>query len=779
MATNNTLNTRILLCNDTTANWADSTKVILKGEMAIEFTSSGAPKFKTGNGIDTFADLPYVTMTPSEITTAINNAITTASHSHSNKAVLDSIQVALTNALKTNYDAAYTHSTQAHAPSNAQANVIETVKVNGTALTPNSKAVDVTVPTKVSQLTNDAGYKTTDNNTTYDLGATASSANGNVKINLSGSDSTTDSVIVKGSGSVTVTTDANGAITVNGTDTKYSHPNSGVTAGTYKSVTVNAQGHVTAGTNPTTLEGYGITDAASSSALDDEIARATAKEDSLESNKANLASPTFTGTPKAPTAAAGTNDTQLATTAFVQNALSNGLAASDAMIIKGTIGTSGTVTALPTTYKTGWTYRVITAGTYAGQVCEVGDLIICLTSRNGSGNVDSDWCVAQTNINGAITGVKSGDAYITVSPSGSTVTITHKDVARSNTTSTASPAIGGTFTAIKSVTSDAKGHVTGVDTETVTLPKYTNGTGITISNDGVINHTNGVTAGTAQGDTNKTLSFGGTFLVPSVTYDAQGHITGKGTTTMTMPAAPTSVSGNSGSATKLQTARGIDGVTFDGTAAITHYAECSTAAATAAKTVALTGFTLATGSSVKIKFTATNTAASPTLNVNGTGAKAIMYRGSAIGAGYLATNRVYEFVYDGTDWELVGDINTDNDSKVTQTVTTTSADYPVLLAPTGQTTTVTTTSYFGTGLQFNPSTKTLTTNTFKGDLSGNAFSSTKLANARTIALGTGVTGTATSFDGSGNITIPVTSINAMYLNVGSTDTLILNGGGAI
>ena len=44
----------------------------------------------------------------------------------------------------------------------------------------------------------------------------------------------------------------------------YTHPNSGVTAGTYKSVTVNAQGHITAGTNPTTLAGYGITDAAKS-----------------------------------------------------------------------------------------------------------------------------------------------------------------------------------------------------------------------------------------------------------------------------------------------------------------------------------------------------------------------------------------------------------------------------------------------------------------------------------------------------------------------------------
>ena len=36
--------------------------------------------------------------------------------------------------------------------------------------------------------------------------------------------------------------------------------------------------------------------------------------------KANLASPTFTGTPAAPTAAAGTNTTQVATTAFVQGA---------------------------------------------------------------------------------------------------------------------------------------------------------------------------------------------------------------------------------------------------------------------------------------------------------------------------------------------------------------------------------------------------------------------------------------------------------------------------
>ena len=119
------------------------------------------------------------------------------------------------------------------------------------------------------------------------------------------------------------------------------------------------------------------------------------------------------------------------------------------------------------------------------------------------------------------------------------------------------------------------------------------------------------------------------------------------------------VTGNADTATKLATARTIDGVSFNGTANITHYGSCSTAAATAAKTVACTGFTLATGARIEVKFTVTNTAANPTLNVNSTGAKAIYYRGAAIPAGYLAADRTYAFIYNGTQYELVGDLNTD------------------------------------------------------------------------------------------------------------------------
>lgn len=123
-------------------------------------------------------------------------------------------------------------------------------------------------------------------------------------------------------------------------------------------------------------------------------------------------------------------------------------------------------------------------------------------------------------------------------------------------------------------------------------------------------------------------------------------------------AGSSSAGGAANSATKLKTARTIDGVDFNGTSAIAHFGTCSTAAATAAKVVACTGFKLVTGARIIVKFTITNTVANPTLNVNGSGAKAIQYRGSAISAGYLAANRTLEFVYDGSVYQLVGDLDT-------------------------------------------------------------------------------------------------------------------------
>lgn len=61
---------------------------------------------------------------------------------------------------------------------------------------------------------------------------------------------------------------------------------------------------------------------------------------------------------------------------YVDAAIAAGIKANDAMTFKGTVGTGGTVTSLPTTAQKGDTYKVSTKGTYAGVAAKVGDLFI-------------------------------------------------------------------------------------------------------------------------------------------------------------------------------------------------------------------------------------------------------------------------------------------------------------------------------------------------------------------------------------------------------------------
>lgn len=145
----------------------------------------------------------------------------------------------------------------ANIASGAQVNVLEGVQVNGSSLTPTNKIVNVTVPTKTSDITNDSGFITIDD---VPEGAAASST--------------------------TPKMDGTAAV---GTETAFAR-------GDHR--------------HPT------------------------------DTSRAPLASPTFTGTPKAPTAAAGTDDTQIATTEFVQNAID----ALDTGVSDVKIGTTSIVT---------------------------------------------------------------------------------------------------------------------------------------------------------------------------------------------------------------------------------------------------------------------------------------------------------------------------------------------------------------------------------------------------------------------------------------------------
>jgi hypothetical protein len=77
---------------------------------------------------------------------------------------------------------------------------------------------------------------------------------------------------------------------------------------------------------------------------------------------------------------------------------------------------------------------------------------------------------AWVSIAGDITGIDDG-TYITINdPNGPIPEINHNETTRTDTSSSASPGYGATFTAVDSVTSNATGHITALNLKTVTMP---------------------------------------------------------------------------------------------------------------------------------------------------------------------------------------------------------------------------------------------------------------------------------------------------------------------
>lgn len=117
----------------------------------------------------------------------------------------------------------------------------------------------------------------------------------------------------------------------------------------------------------------------------------------------------------------------------------------------------------------------------------------------------------------------------------------------------------GTSISIPYVTFDAQGHITAKGTRTHTVPSaptYSAGTGLSMSGT-TINHSNSVTAGTAGSTTDTS---GNTFTIPYVTFDAQGHITAKGTRNHTVPSGTTYSAG---------TGLSLSGTTFNHSNSVT------------------------------------------------------------------------------------------------------------------------------------------------------------------------------------------------------------------
>ena len=264
-----------------------------------------------------------------------------------------------------------------------------------------------------------------------------------------------------------------------------------------------------------------------------------------------------------------------------------------------------------TNHTAGWTFVVTTSGTYVGQTCNIGDMIVCKTTGTSANN--ADWFVVESNQPNMVTSDIS-------SPLNQEV-----------------PVFGATG-------------------------KTIGGSGISMGQVATILE-------------NQLQKGAGNLLTTEELNGIKQQL---------------GVGGAASEAAKLTTARTIDGMAFDGTKNITHFCVCSTAAGTAAKTVNLPGFVVATnqaytGARISVKFTNGNTATSPTLSVNGSTAFPISWPGGALAN--IEANQVLDMVFQfGSTggFNVVGSANNPNNVTNASGGATSDGEIPVFSDTTGK-----------------------------------------------------------------------------------------------
>lgn len=183
--------------------------------------------------------------------------------------------------------------------------------------------------------------------------------------------------------------------------------------------------------------------------------------------------------------------------------LEDDLAGIDALRYKGTVGTNGTVTTLPTaSIQIGDTYKVASAGTYGSIKCEVGDLLIATGTEGADGYITSASLVwthiaqgSDTDTTYTLTGAGNkitlkgstnstnditveGGTNISATVASNKLTVAHSAVTRTDApaTETTTLAHGAEVEVVTGVTSSTTGHVTGITTTKYKLPGDNNTT---------------------------------------------------------------------------------------------------------------------------------------------------------------------------------------------------------------------------------------------------------------------------------------------------------------
>ena len=365
----------------------------------------------------------------------------------------------------------------------AEVNVIESIKVNNVAQTITSKTVNIVVPTKTSDLTNDSdfvadsSYIHTDNNFTTALKEKLEAISSGAEVNQNAfsniaignttisADSKTDTLTLEAGDNITLTPNATSdKITIEATDTKY-------TAATSAPGKVASSSSVGTSTNYARQDHtHGIDLATGDNNGQIKIAGSNVSVKGLGTAAYKNITDTYSAT-----------GTDAVSGKAVAEAISN---IPEPMVFKGSLGTGGTITELPeaSSSNTGFTYKVITAGTYASQSAKVGDMFI---------SDGTNWVI-----------VPSGDE-----PSGTVTSITIQGTSPILSSSSSAITTSGTRTishatsgvsegTYKSVTVDTYGHVTA-GTNPTTLAGY-GITDATISNGTITLGENTLTPGTSN-----------------------------------------------------------------------------------------------------------------------------------------------------------------------------------------------------------------------------------------------------------------------------------------
>jgi hypothetical protein len=279
--------------------------------------------------------------------------------------------------------------------------------------------------------------------------------------------------------------------------------------------------------------------------LDSKLSTSTAS-----STYAPLASPALTGVPTAPTAAANTNTTQVATTAYVQTEINDLIASAPGALdtLNELAAALGNDASFSTTVTNSLATKLpLAGGTMSGAIAMGGNKITGLgtptvsTDAATKGYIDTA-AIAPSNLTGPITSVGPATSVASQTGTGSTFVM--------NTSPTlVTPVLGvATATSINGTTIPTSKTLVATDSTAYVVPSQTGNSGKALVTDGTTSSWSTTINGTAIPSSKTLVATDSTaYVVPSQTGNSGKYLTTDGTTSSwgTVNALP-SQTGNSG-----------------------------------------------------------------------------------------------------------------------------------------------------------------------------------------------------------------------------------------